>query len=276
LDKLIRIGSFISSLGLFCFVAAFIAFPAMAWQKLRQALGLRDARQTRRTITALQVNWSAWLFQRIRKLLRIELEHELYGLRKHDGPFILVSNHTGMFDVLTVLWIIAEYGRPDLRWVVKKDMARAPVIGQMAKWSGTAFVRRNGDPSDKDAVTACADLAEEDDSSILIFPEGTRHPYHLGPPKHGGFKRMREALPDYPILAVTIAWHPVSKDAGGRTLFDGADLFGKRLFLAARIVPTYEAGAEGWLEAEWKRKNREIDAWRKRVFFKELMRHTPD
>ncbi|MCC6563708.1 1-acyl-sn-glycerol-3-phosphate acyltransferase [Candidatus Uhrbacteria bacterium] len=275
MNKLIRIGSFISALGLFCFVAAFIAFPAMAWHRFKQALGIRDARQARRMITALQVHWSAWLFWKIHRILRIELEHEFAGVQKSQGPFIMVSNHTGMFDVLIVLWVIAAYGRTDLRWVVKRAMARAPVIGQMAKWSGNAFVARNGDPADKDAVTACADLAGEDDSSILIFPEGTRSPYHPGPPKHGGFKRVREALPHYPVLSVTIAWHPVSQDAGGRTILDGADLFGKRLFLSARVVPANQACTDGWLDAEWKRKSREIDAWRKRVFFKELTKYTP-
>lgn len=269
--KLIRIGSFLFAFALFGFVITFLAFPAMAWQKAKEMVGAQDARHTRRMITRLQVKWGSWLFWHIHRLMRIGLEIDLHGWKNDGGPYLFVVNHTGVLDFLAVLWIASVYGRFDVRWIVKRQMASAPVLGQMAKWSGNAFVARNGDPRDKDAVTACAELAGEDDSSVLIFPEGTRNPYELLVPKQGGWKRMRETLPDYQVLSITIAWFPVTQRSGGRTASQGADLFGKRLLLSARIVPTEDLRDGNWLDAEWLRKKGLIDEWRKRQFFRSLV-----
>lgn len=269
--KLIRIGAFVCSFTLFVFVLSCVMFPAMAWQKVKEKLGRQNARHTRRMITRLQVKWGSWLFWQVHRIMGIELDLDLHGWKDDLGPYLVVMNHTGMFDVVTVLWVLSVYGRFDLRWVVKRQMARAPLIGRMAKWSGNAFVARSGDPNDKDAVTKCAELASDDDSSILIFPEGTRNPYNLLTPKYGGFMRMREALPHYRVLSITVAWFPVREGAGGKTLTEGADLFGKTLFISARLVPTQELRDPKWLDAEWHHKQVLIETWRKRTMLRALI-----
>ncbi|KAA0206165.1 1-acyl-sn-glycerol-3-phosphate acyltransferase [Candidatus Uhrbacteria bacterium] len=273
--KLIRTGSFFCSLVLFCFVVAFVAFPAMAWQKVREAVRRQDARETRQAITRLQVRIGAWLFRCIRRIMRVELELDLRSKGAHPGPFIVVMNHTSMFDILAVLWVLAEYGRDDLRWIIKREMMDAPFLGRMARWSGNGFVDRNGNPADRDAVTACAILANEDDSSVVIFVEGTRDPYELRPPKPGGFLRLIEALPCHAGLLVTVAWHPVTRD-GGRTLFEGAALYGKRLFVSAEIVAPELLRLSGFLGTDWRVRKDRIDAWRKRQYFAKMIERTPE
>ncbi len=273
--KLVRAGSFLCSLALFCFVVAFVAFPAMAWQKLKEVVRLLDARQTRSEITRLQVRWGAWLFRRIRRIMRLELDLDLRTEDARPGPYIVVMNHTSMFDILAVLWVVSEFGRKDLRWIIKREMMDAPLLGRMARWSGNGFVDRDGNPADRDAVTACAILAGEDDSSVVIFAEGTRDPYQLRPPKPGGFLRLIEALPRHAGLLVTVAWHPVTRE-GGRTLFEGAALFGKRLFVSAETVAPELLRTPGFLNADWKVRKDRIDAWRKRRFFAEMVARAPD
>ncbi len=86
-----------------------------------------------------------------------------------DGPAILVGNHRSYFDPLTIGFTIAEVGRP-LRFLGKKEVFDAPVVGSMAAAMGGIRVDR-GTGSDEPLSAAADALAAGE--LVAIMPQGT-------------------------------------------------------------------------------------------------------
>jgi 1-acyl-sn-glycerol-3-phosphate acyltransferase len=126
--------------------------------------------------------------------IRVEgLEH-LRGV----GPAVLVANHSSYLDAVALL-----AGLPgDLRFVAKRELLRAPVIGTVIRKGGHLTVNRTDlARSLEDADRASAAL--RGGVSLLVFPEGTfvRAPGLL-PFKLGAFKAASES--GCPVIPVTI------------------------------------------------------------------------
>lgn len=86
-----------------------------------------------------------------------------------DGPVILVGNHRSYFDPLAIGFTIARVGRP-LRFLGKKEVFDAPVVGQIATAMGGIRVDR-GTGSDE-PLRAAADALEAGEA-VAIMPQGT-------------------------------------------------------------------------------------------------------
>ena len=117
--------------------------------------------------------------------IRVEgLEH-LRGV----GPAVLVANHSSYLDAVALL-----AGLPgDFRFVAKRELLRAPVIGTVIRKGGHLTVNRTDlARSLEDADRASAAL--RGGASLLVFPEGTfvRAPGLL-PFKLGAFKAASRA-----------------------------------------------------------------------------------
>ncbi|OGK85302.1 MAG: hypothetical protein A2X53_07010 [Candidatus Rokubacteria bacterium GWA2_70_23] len=126
--------------------------------------------------------------------IRVEgLEH-LRGV----GPAVLVANHSSYLDAVALL-----AGLPgDFRFVAKRELLRAPVIGTVIRKGGHLTVNRTDlARSLEDADRASAAL--RGGVSLLVFPEGTfvRAPGLL-PFKLGAFKAASES--GCPVIPVTI------------------------------------------------------------------------
>ncbi|HEV7719754.1 MAG TPA: HAD-IB family hydrolase [Iamia sp.] len=87
----------------------------------------------------------------------------------HDGPAILVGNHRSYFDPLAIGFTIARVGRP-LRFLGKKEVFDAPVVGQIATAMGGIRVDR-GTGSDEPLKAAAEAL--EAGQAVAIMPQGT-------------------------------------------------------------------------------------------------------
>jgi len=85
------------------------------------------------------------------------------------GPAILVGNHRSYFDPLAVGYAMAKRGRP-VRFLGKKEVFDAPVIGDMARAMGGIRVER-GTGSDEPLKEAAAAL--EAGEVVVIMPQGT-------------------------------------------------------------------------------------------------------
>jgi 1-acyl-sn-glycerol-3-phosphate acyltransferase len=101
-----------------------------------------------------------------------------------DRAQIIVANHVSWYDVLA----LAAYTPKRYRFVAKKELARVPLWGHAWLAAGHIAVDR----SDNQRAVASLDQAGrtilEDNSSVIIFPEGTRsRTGELQPFKKGAF-----------------------------------------------------------------------------------------
>jgi len=123
--------------------------------------------------------------------------HGLENIRR-DQSYVIVANHLSHFDI----WVLYGWLGMDLRWVMKQELRKVPVIGVSCEALGHVFVDR----SNRQAALASLDAARErihSGTSILFFPEGTRsRDGVLKPFKKGAFNMALDL--QLPILPVTI------------------------------------------------------------------------
>jgi putative phosphoserine phosphatase/1-acylglycerol-3-phosphate O-acyltransferase len=113
--------------------------------------------------------------QLVQALARPELypwvKFDLGGLGNipKSGPAILVGNHRSYFDPLAIGYTAAQVGRP-LRFLGKKEVFDAPVVGQLATAMGGIRVER-GTGSDEPLAAAAEVLSAGE--LVVIMPQGT-------------------------------------------------------------------------------------------------------
>ena len=83
---------------------------------------------------------------------------------------ILVSNHQSMIDILVLYLLFAPY-----KWVSKKENFRIPLIGWLMHLNKYIEIDRASRESHLKFMKKSADYLKQS-SSLLMFPEGTRHP----------------------------------------------------------------------------------------------------
>jgi putative phosphoserine phosphatase/1-acylglycerol-3-phosphate O-acyltransferase len=86
-----------------------------------------------------------------------------------EGPAIVVGNHRSYFDPVAMAVTLAKHGRP-VRFLGKKEVFDAPVVGQIAKAMGGIRVDR-GTGSDEPLAEAAAAL--NGGEVVSLMPEGT-------------------------------------------------------------------------------------------------------
>ena len=81
-------------------------------------------------------------------------------------PFFLVANHLSYLDILVLGSTLGA------TFISKHDIARWPVLGHLARVTGTIFVNRN---RRRDAVRVLGEIdrAWNEGAGIVLFPEGT-------------------------------------------------------------------------------------------------------
>ncbi len=248
--KLIRIGSFLFALALFVF-ALVMAYLELRWLARKRPPSREDSRRV--------ATWGHRSFRWACALMRMKVKYDL-PISIAPPATIVVSNHTSMFDVLACL-AVADRLDMGLSWIVKRAVFDYPLIGWMARRQGCVAVHRDGRADDRDAVEIGASTARDSGTGLLIFVEGTRSA-ELQPPKPGGFLRARRIIPD--VLSITQAWYPPLGIGGrGKTVAEGADLYGRSLLLHARRYTADETARDRWLADEWERKHALIRDWRR-------------
>ena len=110
---------------------------------------------------------------------------------------LLVANHCSWYDP-PALWQNFP-GR--LRFVLKKELIKVPVIGVYAKWFGHFLLDRSDPREGIRIIERAVVRAQEEHLSAVVFPEGTRSKDgRLGPFKGGSFElALRGNLPVQPV-----------------------------------------------------------------------------
>lgn len=86
-----------------------------------------------------------------------------------EGPAIVCGNHRSYFDPLAIGYAVARRGRP-VRFLGKKEVFDAPIVGDMARAMGGIRVER-GTGSDEPLKEAAAAL--DAGELVVILPQGT-------------------------------------------------------------------------------------------------------
>jgi 1-acyl-sn-glycerol-3-phosphate acyltransferase len=115
-----------------------------------------DAKNKKDFLKALWLQWFS-------KIINLEISKD-GGLYKQGT--LLVSNHISWLDIIVIGQFFPAY------FVAKNDISGWPVIGFLARQSGTIFIRRG----DKRHIRATAEKMVwllKQNSTIIAFPEGT-------------------------------------------------------------------------------------------------------
>lgn len=125
------------------------------------------------------------------------------------GPYVVVSNHQSMLDVLLLSRLPRE-----MKWVAKESLFRVPWVGWMFTLAGDIPVRRGDAGSGSEALRQARAYLDRG-MSVMIFPEGTRsRSGALQPFKSGAFRLALEA--GVPVLPVAVSGTAAGLPRGGR------------------------------------------------------------
>jgi 1-acyl-sn-glycerol-3-phosphate acyltransferase len=157
-------------------------------------------------------NWGRGLMWAVPARVRVS------GARHIDpgASYILVANHLSLMDIpLLYGWLPL-----DLKWIMKKEVRKIPIIGVGTAMLGHVFLdRSNHRAAIRELQRVKADL--QPGTSILFFPEGTRsRSGRLQPFKNGAFHMARDL--DLPVLPISIIGTESILTPDGMDLFPGS------------------------------------------------------
>jgi 1-acyl-sn-glycerol-3-phosphate acyltransferase len=118
-----------------------------------------------------------------------------------QGPFVIVANHPGLFDVLVLIREI-----PKLSVLVKGSLVRRLPLARIFRSARYVVVSDQGGFGGIDTLNEAVDVLKSG-YNLMLFPEGTRSPKHglLGF-KAGAFKISQRA--NVPLLPILIKNEP--------------------------------------------------------------------
>ncbi|HTX63658.1 MAG TPA: HAD-IB family hydrolase [Acidimicrobiales bacterium] len=114
-------------------------------------------------------------------LLRPWVRPELFPYARFDiegvdhvprhGPVLIAANHRSYFDVAALAIVAARLGRP-VRFLAKKEVFDAPVVGRLTRAIGGIRVERADGDRAQDALHL-AEAALRAGEAVLVLPQGT-------------------------------------------------------------------------------------------------------
>ncbi|WP_137886840.1 1-acylglycerol-3-phosphate O-acyltransferase [Pseudomonas sp. 2FE] len=139
------------------------------------------------------------------RILRLRLQTDSQALRDHPHGCVIIANHQSNFDLFVLGSVVprrtVSIGKKSLKWV--------PFFGQLYWLAGNVLIDRGNARKAKQAMLTTTDTLQHKDTSIWVFPEGTRN---LGkgllPFKKGAFQMAIAAgVPIIPVCVSTYSTH---------------------------------------------------------------------
>jgi 1-acyl-sn-glycerol-3-phosphate acyltransferase len=119
------------------------------------------------------------------------------NIRKGES-YVVVANHQSGYDI----FLLYGWLGIDFKWIMKKELRKAPGIGYASAKVGHIFIDRSSPRAAMESIEQ-AKQKLVNGTSVVIFPEGTRSKNgQLRSFKKGAFKIAHEL--ELPILPVTI------------------------------------------------------------------------
>ncbi len=140
--------------------------------------------------------WSRWIMWASGVRLHVEGMEHVRG----DRAQIIASNHQSWYDVFALASVVPKRNR----FIAKEELRRIPLFGRAWESAGHISINRSDRTRAIKALDEAAALVRSDNSSIVIFPEGTRsRDGHLQPFKKGAFMlALRTGLDIVPAAVV--------------------------------------------------------------------------
>ena len=132
-------------------------------------------------------------------LLRLKVEADVGPLFDQPPGCVIIANHQSNFD----LFVLGHVVPPRTVCIGKKSLGWIPLFGQLFWLGGNVLVDRGNAWQARRAIQTTTRTLREKDTSIWIFPEGTRNPdAQLKPFKKGAFHMAIDAgVPIVPVCA---------------------------------------------------------------------------
>jgi len=124
----------------------------------------------------------------------------VHGLEHVDwsAPLVLVANHQSMIDIPALFAAVPV----PLRFMLKQELARVPLVGAFARSMGMVFIDRGNARGAKRSLSAAVHLLQGG-AAVVAFPEGTRsRDGRVAPFKAGALQVAIEA--GAPVVPVAI------------------------------------------------------------------------
>jgi 1-acyl-sn-glycerol-3-phosphate acyltransferase len=134
----------------------------------------------------------------------------------HKGTsYVIVANHQSYFDI----FLIYGWLGIDIKWIMKKELAKIPGLGFGSRKVGHIFLDRSNSRVAMESLNE-AKKKLRGGTSVVIFPEGTRSKTgQMGHFKRGAFKLALEL--NLPVLPITLTGTGNIWPAGGMDVFPG-------------------------------------------------------
>lgn len=141
------------------------------------------------------LNWQSRILVWLLPIWTIRIEGREKGLL--DSPCVIISNHQSILDILLINCL-----RYRLKWISKIENMKLPVLGWYLRMAGYIVIDR-GNPESKEEMMDKSFRCLKDETSIMMFPEGTRSPdCEIGFFKRGAFQLAINA--QVPILPIVL------------------------------------------------------------------------
>jgi 1-acyl-sn-glycerol-3-phosphate acyltransferase len=138
-------------------------------------------------------------------ILRLRVKSDLQQVFERTHPCVVIANHQSNYDLFVFGNIVPRrtvcIGKKSLKWV--------PLFGQLFWLAGNVLIDRGNPLKARQSMRHTTDTLQNKDTSIWVFPEGTRN---LGkgllPFKRGAFQMAVEAgVPIVPVCVSTYVKH---------------------------------------------------------------------
>ncbi|VVS93240.1 lysophospholipid acyltransferase family protein [Desulfoluna spongiiphila] len=117
---------------------------------------------------------------------------------REGSSYVVVANHLSHYDI----YVLYGWLGLDIKWVMKKELEKVPLIGWVCKSMGHIFIDRGDSAKAVDTLNHAREKVRGG-TSVIFFPEGTRSDDgSLKPFKKGAFRFAHDL--GLPILPVTI------------------------------------------------------------------------
>ena len=117
---------------------------------------------------------------------------------------IFIANHQSTYDIPPLIWYLRRYSP---KFVAKKELGKGlPSISFHLREGGNVLIDRKNSSASLEAIATFAKRVDENNWSVIIFPEGTRT--RNGQPKtfqRGGLTTLLNHLPQALLVPVSIS-----------------------------------------------------------------------
>ncbi|UUY07100.1 1-acylglycerol-3-phosphate O-acyltransferase [Pseudomonas sp. J452] len=133
-------------------------------------------------------------------MLRLRVKTEVQSLFSQKQSCVIIANHQSNYD----LYVLGRVVPPRTVSIGKKSLKWVPFFGQLYWLAGNVLIDRGNARKAKEAMLTTTETLQHRDTSIWVFPEGTRNLGNgLLPFKKGAFQMAIAA--GVPIIPVCVS-----------------------------------------------------------------------